>query len=386
MRRQLTRPQLTIRLRLTLLFGGLFIASSILLMALTYGLLGQALSPLDPPDVGDLLNSSDDHEHERDDSIEDQLFEARNEERASALSAVLTQSLIALGFTSAGAMVLGWAMAGRVLRPIRHITAHARLASENTLGERIGLRGPPDEIQELGETIDAMLARLESAFAAQRAFAAQASHELRTPLAVMRAESEVALAAPDVTPREQDLAAAILQAADQSERLVAGLLALSRSESTLRDNAKVDLAELAGDVVGEQVSTANAYGVSLDLSLEAAIVLGDRMLLERLIGNLVENAIRYNLVGGWVQVSVFSRDSHAVLQVANSGPVLRPEAVSALFEPFQRGKHPASRRIGGFGLGLAIVRSVAYGHGGAVDATPRPDGGLVVTVQLPAAM
>lgn len=386
MRRQLTRPQPTIRLRLTLLFGGLFIASSILLMALTYGLLGQALSPLDPPDVGDLLNSPDDHEHERDDSIEDQLFEARNEERAGALSALLTRSLIALGFTSVGAMVLGWVMAGRVLRPIRHITAHARHASENTLGERIGLRGPPDEIQELGETIDAMLARLESAFAAQRAFAAQASHELRTPLAVMRAESEVALAAPDVTPREQDLAAAILQATDQSERLVAGLLALSRSESTLRDNAKVDLAELAGDVVGEQVSTANAYGVSLDLSLEAAIVLGDRMLLERLIGNLVENAIRYNLVGGWVQVNVFPRDSHAVLQVANSGPVLRPEAVSALFEPFQRGKHPASRRIGGFGLGLTIVRSVADTHGGAVDATPRPDGGLVVTVQLPAAM
>jgi len=236
----------TVRLRLTLLYGGLFIASSALLLALTYGLLGRSLQPLDAPDPDDVSFESGDQEGEHEGSFEEQLFEARNEERAEALSAVLTQSLVALFFTSAGAIVLGWVVAGRVLRPIRHITAHARRASEATLGERIGLRGPPDELKELGDTIDAMLSRLEAAFAAQRWFAAQASHELRTPLAVMRAEADVAVAAADATERERQLGEAVRTAVDRSERLVDGLLALSRSESTLLGNARIDLAELVG--------------------------------------------------------------------------------------------------------------------------------------------
>lgn len=378
-------PRPTVRLRLTLLFGGLFIAASILLLALTYGLLGQTLSPLDPPDQDDTEFESGDQEGEFEGSFEEQLFEARNEERAGALSAVLTQSLLALVFTSVGAMVLGWVVAGRVLRPIRQMTAHARRASEATLGERIGLRGPPDELKELGDTIDAMLGRLEAAFVAQRWFAAQASHELRTPLTLMRAEADVAMAAPDATERERRLGAAVGAAVDRSERLVDGLLALSRSESTLRDHAPIDLAELAGDVVGEQTRAADAAGVTLDLRLAAAPVLGDRMLLERLIGNLVENAIRHNQRGGWARISVSTDAGDAVLQVANGGPVLDAAAVAALFEPFQRGRRDRPDRPRGFGLGLAIVRSVATAHDGQVEAAAPAAGGLVVTVRLPAA-
>jgi signal transduction histidine kinase len=377
-------PHPTIRLRLTLLYGGLFIAASALLLALTYGLLGQALQPLDRSDPDDVVVVSGDQEGEHEGSFEDQLFEARNEERARALSAVLTQSLVALVVTSVGAIGLGWVVAGRVLQPIRQITSHARQATEATLGERIGLQGPPDELQELGDTIDGMLGRLEAAFAAQRRFAAQASHELRTPLAVMRAEADVALTAVDATERERRLGAAIRTAVDRSERLVDGLLALSRSESTLRESARLDLAELVGDVVGDQVRAADAAGLALDLALGTATVMGDRMLLERLVGNLVENAIRYTPRGGWVRVSVGTEVGSVVLRVANSGPVLRPQVVTELFEPFQRGQGDRPGRTRGFGLGLAIVRSVATAHEGEVAASSLPDGGLVVTVRLPA--
>ena len=314
----------TIRLRLTLLFGGLFIAASALLLALTYGLLGRDLQPLDRPDPEDAKIFSAEQEGDFQGSFEEQLFEARNEERAEALSALLTQSLVALLATAAGAILLGWVVAGRVLGPIRQITAHARHASEATLSERIGLRGPPDELKELADTIDGMLERLQEAFTAQRWFAAQASHELRTPLAVIRAEADVALASPDVSARERRLAETVRTAADRSERLVDGLLALARSESTLRDSVCLDLADLVGDVVGAQVRAAEAAGITLDLALESASIVGDRMLLERLAGNLVENAIRHNHRGGWVRVSVVNESDAVVLRVVNGGPVLNP--------------------------------------------------------------
>jgi len=370
----------TIRLRLTLLYGGLFLGASVLLLALTYGLLSRALAPPSPPDADNVEERSGDQG-----SVLEQLFEARSDEREAALSEVLTQSLVALLLTSGGAMALGWVVAGRVLRPVRQITAHARHASEATLGERIGLRGPPDELKELADTIDAMLGRLEDAFAAQRRFAAEASHELRTPLAIIRAEADVVLAAPDATARERRLGEAVRTAADRSERLVDGLLALARSESTLRDDVRIDLAEVVGDGVGEQTRAADAAGITIDLALAAAPVMGDRMLLERLVGNLVENAIRHNRRGGWVRVAVGTEARQAVLRVANGGTVLAPDAVAALFEPFRRGRGDRRDRASGFGLGLAIVRSVATVHGGAVEATAPAEGGLVVSVRLPVA-
>jgi signal transduction histidine kinase len=295
---------------------------------------------------------------------------------------VQVQAAIALLVTSSGALLLGWVVAGRVLSPVREITLHARHASEETLDERINLQGPPDELKELADTIDSMLDRLQAAFDSQRRFSAEASHELRTPLAIIRAEVDVALAAPNVTERERQLGTSIRTAADRAERLIDGLLALARSDSTLRDRDRVDLAELVGNVVGEQARAADAAGVELDLALDAAEVDGDRALLWRLIGNLVENAIRYNRRGGTVQVSIGTSGDSALLTVANSGPVIPPEQVEELFQPFQRG-NGARRARGSVGLGLAIVRSVAAAHDGEVAAAANPNGGLTVTVRIP---
>jgi signal transduction histidine kinase len=375
---RLIRP--TIRLRLTLTYGVLFLLAGAFLLALTYVLLNRALRQPDAPRRGD---------HQPESAIERQYTPAqidalRREERQSALRQVRIQAWIALVVTSAGALLLGWLIAGQTLAPIREITAHAQHASEETLNERIDLRGPPDELKELADTFDSMLDRLQAAFESQRRFAAQASHELRTPLAIIRAESDVTLAAPDVTEREEAFATSIRDAADRSERLVDGLLALARSESTLRDSRRVDLAELAGDVVGEQTDAADAAGVELDLDLGEGVVNGDRALLWRLIGNLVENAIRYNRPGGWARIRVGTEGANVMLKVENSGPIIAPDIVDSLFEPFQRGATGSRSRASGHGLGLTIVRSVAAAHGGEVTALALPEGGLSVTVTMPA--
>jgi len=317
--------------------------------------------------------------------VEQQVESARQEERDAALRQVVIQGEIALIVASAVALILGWLAAGRVLRPVRAITAHARHASEATLGERIGLRGPPDELKELADTIDAMLARLEAAFAAQRRFSAEASHELRTPLAIIRAEADVALGDPDATEGERRLAGSIRDAVDRSERLVDGLFALARSESTLRDDARVDLAELVGDVVREQTRAASTAGVELDLDLGAATVAGDRTLLWRMVGNLVENAIGYNRPGGWVRVAAATEGDQAVVRVENSERTVDPAVVAELFEPFRRGARDRRGQPSGHGLGLAIVRSVAAVHGGSVTAEARAEGGLTVIARFPSA-
>ncbi len=395
----------TVRLRLTLLYGALFIAASVVLIALTYGLVNRALSEREPPpggrggpqgtgngaEFGGANTGPGPNQEQGQDfdnrTVDERVDDARQEERDAALRQVLAQGSIALVVTGAGALFLGWLVAGRTLRPVQRITAHARRASQSTLSDRIDLRGPPDELRELADTFDAMLDRLQAAFEAQRRFSAQASHELRTPLAIMRAEADVALAAPDVSERERLLAEAIRTATDRSERLVDGLLALARSESTLRDDTRVDLAELVGDVVGEQARAADLAGVDLDLDLGEAdvTVSGDRALLWRLAGNLVENAIRHNHRDGWARVMVGREHDRAVLRVENSGPRVPAEMVEALFEPFRRGVGSGRDRPAGFGLGLAIARTVTVAHGGDVMAEAPTAGGLVVTVRLPAA-
>lgn len=395
--KRLFRP--TVRLRLTLTYGALFLISGALLLGLLYALLSRALDPGPPPDRGHQAEQQQQNgsgpppgqNDEANESLvdnrtaEEQVEDARREERQSALREVQIQAGIALVATSAVALLLGWVVAGRVMRPVRDITLHARHASEETLDERINLQGPEDELKELADTIDGMLERLQSAFTSQRRFSAEASHELRTPLAIIRAEVDVALAAPDVTERERELGATIRAAADRSERLIDGLLMMARSESTLRDRDRVDLAGLVGDVVGEQARGADTAGVELDLELDTAIVDGDRALLWRLIGNLVENAIRYNERGGWVKVSIAPVDGQAVLTVANSGQIVDASAIDRLFEPFQRGTIPRRTRMSGVGLGLTIVRSVAAAHDGAVEATANPEGGLTVIVRIPLA-
>ncbi|MGC4192783.1 MAG: HAMP domain-containing sensor histidine kinase [Thermomicrobiales bacterium] len=386
----------TVRLRLTLMYAALFFVGGAILLGLTYILLSRALAP--PPPVasgpnGDgsgFARSSDQTSGNDATSLEERIRETRREERESALRQVQVQAAIALTATSVGALVLGWIVSGRVLRPIRDITQHAREANEATLDKRIDLRGPPDELKELADTFDAMLGRLQSAFASQRRFAATVSHELRTPLAIIGAEADLTLAAPDVTPRETEMATAVRQATNRTERLVDGLLTLSRSESTMRDDTRIDLADLAGDVMGELIDRADDLGIAVDLELESAFVRGDAVLLERMIGNLVENAIRYNQQGGggWIRLRAGMDGPFATIWIENSGMGTPITDVDSLFEPFQRGAAGSKggpRKPGGFGLGLAIVRSVVDTHNGTITAEGRADGGLRLRIHLPSA-
>lgn len=269
------------------------------------------------------------------------------------------------------AVVVGWWTAGRVLRPVHEMTARARRLSERNLHERLGVRGPDDELKELGDTIDALLGRLEAAFDSQRRFIANASHELRTPLATQRTAIQVGL--DDSVPAS--VKQVLLDSNRRSERLIDGLLLLARSERGLEEREPVRL----GDVVAEECE---AYGVEVveDVSGRGGMVLGSRVLLAQLARNLVANAVAYNLPdgAGWVRVTV----EGGALTVANTGPVVAEADIPGLFEPFRRGE--GRDRMGpGAGLGLSIVRSIAVAHGGTVTAVGRDGGGLVVTVRLP---
>ncbi|HZX39896.1 MAG TPA: ATP-binding protein [Streptomyces sp.] len=287
---------------------------------------------------------------------------------------MLIWSSFALLGTALCAVVVGWWTAGRVLRPVHAMTAKARRLSERTLHERIGASGPDDELKELGDTLDALLARLEKAFDSQRRFIANASHELRTPLATQRTAIQVGL---DESASAEELArtkTVLLDNNRRSERLIEGLLVLARSERGLSEREDVDL----GEVVAEEAAR---YEVKASVgcgSGGAWVVRGNRLLLAQLVGNLVANAVAYNVPGGTVDAVC----ADGVLTVRNTGPVVAAEDVPALFEPFRRGE--GRDRMGpGAGLGLSIVRSIADAHGGTVTAEPGPEGGLAVTVSLP---
>lgn len=314
----------------------------------------------------------------------------QGEIRRDALDRLLLGTTLALLGLGLLAMVGGWLMAGRVLSPVQRLTGAARRISESNLHERIALGGPPDELKELADTLDEMISRLERAFHNQRRFAADVSHELRTPISIIRAEADVALNDTGASQRERELAGRVRDAAIRCERLIESLLALARGDSPLQEHDRIDLAELAGDVVGARTGAADRAGVSLDLDLHTAAVDGDRWLLERLVANLVDNGIRHNTVGGWLQVSVQRHNGTSTLEVANTGVVLSDAATERLTEPFRRGELSTGERAqgeapSGFGLGLAIVQAVTQAHGGDVALQAREGGGLTVTVALPAA-
>ncbi len=288
---------------------------------------------------------------------------------------LLMWSAAALLVMTACAVGVGWWTAGRVLRPVHAMTAKARRLSEHNLHERIASSGPDDELKELGDTLDALLARLERAFDSQRRFIANASHELRTPLATQRAAIQIGL--DDPTP--EDLVRTrqtLLDNNRRSERLIEGLLVLARSERGLAEGEReaVDLAR----VVAEE--TARHPGVEAATGL--CTVRGNRLLLAQLVANLLANAVTYNVPGGTVDVSLVTVRGAALLKVRNTGPVVDAADIPGLFEPFRRGE--GRDRMGrGSGLGLSIVRSIAMAHGGTVTAVPGPEGGLAVTVRLP---
>jgi len=393
-------PRPTVRIRLTLLYGSLFLLAGIFLIAITHLLYRDALdkdniaakqpffAEVELEDAfgehlpgGRRLRDLTTHDGRtifafvadvRDHAVEEAVDDALREQ--------LAQSVFALGFTTIGALLLGWLVAGRVLRPVQRITDTARASSETDLHHRVGLQGPNDELKELADTLDSLLGRLEQAFTSQRAFSANVSHELRTPLAILRAEAEIKLADTEATEAERDFARRVLDSTEQGERIVDGLLALARSQSGLLSRVAVDFAELTGDVVGDLATSAGDLDLTLELGEAAAW--GDRALLERLVANLVENAIRHNVPGGWVRVEVLAEEGEAVLRVSNSGPRLTPEEVEGLFQPFVQ-RTAVGAGGGGIGLGLSIVDAIVQSHGGTVSANARRDGGLDVEVRLP---
>jgi signal transduction histidine kinase len=299
----------------------------------------------------------------------------------STLHHLLVLYVISLVVITAVAVITGWLLAGRALAPLREITATARRVSGENLGERIALHGPDDELKELADTFDGMLARLDGAFASQRHFVANASHELRTPLAIMRTEVDVALADPGASVGElRAMGEAIRETVDRCERLIASLLLLARSEATTGHEEPVDIAALAGDVITDLRARAQEVQVRLRSSLEPAWVDGDLGLLERLLANLLDNALHYNEPGGAVAVTTRVVGATVRLVVANGGPRLDPAEVAGLTEPFRR----LDRSVTGFGLGLSIVRSIAAAHHGTATLGARSAGGLEVMIELPA--
>ncbi|MGQ0718605.1 MAG: sensor histidine kinase [Pseudonocardiales bacterium] len=365
-----------LRARLTLLATGLSAAVSALLLWLGWLLVGGVVAAV--PDLPPGSTVRVDGVAVAGDRLGVALQEAARQRVLQAGSVAFLLAVTATG-------LLAWVITGQVLRPLHEVTATARRLSAESLDERLRLPGPRDEVAELADTFDAMLDRLQAAFEAQRRFVANASHELRTPLAVLRTEVEVTLADPAADEAElRRMATVIRDATLRAEQLVDGLLVLARTEgSTLRAREPADLATLAAAALRIVAPEAGGRGLQVTTRMAPALTVGDPPLLERVVGNLVENAVRHNVSGGWVEVCTDGAGRRATLQVSSSGEVVAPGEVTALFEPFHRGG-VARTSHDGAGLGLSIVHAVVAAHGGTVHAEPVPGGGLTVTVHLPA--
>jgi signal transduction histidine kinase len=445
------RPRRTIRLRLTLLYGLLFLVAGAALLAITYGLVandgvpetsgsvfvargfstgklppvpqalggtvasasptsslpakgpGVAVQQKSPPgavvqfqtyagQVRETFKRVTAAQANQLREIQAKATSRIKQVKSEQQSTLLTRSGIALGIMALASIGLGWVMAGRALRPVRTMSSRARGISERNLHERLALEGPDDELKELGDTFDGLLARLESAFESQRRFVANASHELRTPITLERALVEVALADPHATlDSMRDTCRRVLAASEQQERLIEALLTLARSQRGLERREPVDLR----DVTAEVVRAVPADGLSVDTELDNACTTGDEAMLERLVANLIENAVRYNEPGGWVNARTGLRDGRPTLEVENAGPIVAADEVESLVKPFVRAGedgHAASGGNGserevkpGLGLGLSIVQAIAEAHDAELTTTARPEGGLRVSVAFRAA-
>ena len=370
----------SLRWRLTALYGGLFVLAGVTLTAITYVLVAGRLprngSLLDIPlpSIPDLRRGPQ--------GVIQAIEDARAHDRSEALRQLITQSAIALGIVAVVAVLLGWLVAGRALRPIREITATARRLSTHNLDERINLAGPPGELKELADTFDAMLTRLSAAFEAQRRFAANVSHELRTPLTVQRAAIDVALADPSIESL-QTMALRLRAANERQEHVIASLLTLARSQAGIERHESVDLATTVASAIDGAAGEIAERGIRVDRQLHLALLSGDPALLERLVANLVHNAVRHNEPGGWVGLDTGSDGRTVMLRVSNTGPVVPAERVGQLFEPFRRNAPDRTGAPAGYGLGLSIVSAITAAHGGSCTAQARPGGGLDVAIGLP---
>lgn len=385
--------RLTLRARLTLIYGGLFLVAGLVLLAVTYVLVDQRTAQpfgVALHDVKPIVQGVDGKlTGDQAEQLRLIVRKVQGDARNQTLDSLLTQGGIALGLVSVVAIAFGWLVAGRALQPLHQITGTARrIAGADVAGrglhERISLSGPADEVRELADTFDEMLERLDRSFDGQRRFVANASHELRTPLALNRSLIELSVTRPDASEDVRRLGESLLAVNERHERLIDGLLTLADSEKELTARSRLDLADVADHVLDQTIGADGGPTVTRELS--PALVVGDPVLLERLTTNLVENALRHNVqTGGWVHVRTGVWDGRATLTVSNTGPTVPSYDVEAIFEPFRR---LSGERLGGgrgFGLGLSIVRAVTRAHGGTVIAHPREGGGLVVTVRLPEA-
>jgi signal transduction histidine kinase len=445
-------PRRTARLRLTALYGGLFLISGAALVAVTYLLFERATAFIKPalpqvPHTPSLQNlqslplpkafaavtndqsqvvhienllgqpagvgpfSSTNHPTDisgpvaslesRLEQDQHQLAQATNHlaqavhqlaqagsiqaaQRATDSHQLLVNSAIALGIVAVLAVLAGWLVAGRMLRPIRTITRTARQISSTSLHERLALDGPPDELKELGDTLDGLFARLEGAFDAQRHFVANASHELRTPLTAERNLLQVALDDPDTSNAEwRATAEEVLASNHEQAHLIDALLTLASSEGGLNEREPVDLAPLVEETLAGLQSGISRLDIHVDETTGPAPLDGDSLLVERLVANLLTNAVRHNIVGGNIKVTTGATGDQAFLSVTNTGPVIPAAEVGRLFQPFQRLDPRRAVYEDGHGLGLSIVRAIAFAHGASITADPLPDGGLAVRVSFP---
>ena len=398
----------TIRLQLTLWYGSLFLLAGALLLALNFALVARNF----PTGEGDVRTAVMDRlglprdefapgtalefrpagaaraaSAERGVFVTDFIDGIALELRGDTLRQLVVQSTIALFAMAIVSVGLGWWMAGRMLRPLHEIAGTMRGISERRLDARVALEGPPDELKELADQFDAMLDRLQVAFAAQREFVANASHELRTPLAIIRTELDVTLAAAEAGTGTADelrhMGEVVRRAIARTEDLIDRLLVLARAGEPLARSEPIDLAQAAEHALEAHRARIEERGIEARLDLQPARFTGDPVLIDSLVSNLVDNAVRYNEDGGRLVVATAEHDGRAVLRVENEGADVQAEDVGRLFERFSRGERSRSRETGGYGLGLPIVQAIAGAHHGSVEARPRDGGGLVVEVRLP---
>ncbi len=419
-RSRLRHPQTTVRWRLTLLYGGLFLVSGMGLLAITYTLVehdpltnsapsfiraagvtprqaftlyggsrsranlhrplpnppGKLKPPQVPPAVQRLLKSVTGRRA---------IVTVGSQQRLSDLHQLIVESSIALAIMALISTGLGWLVAGRALRPLRTMTAATQQISEANLNRRLALEGPRDELRELADTIDGLLERLEGAFDAQRRFVANASHELRTPLTAARALLEMVLTDPKATVSTfRTTCGQVLEESEQQEQLIDALLALAQGQRGVDCRERVDLAAIVGETLRTQEPEARARDVKLAATLEPAVLSGDRRLIGRLASNLVENAIRHNIPEGRVRVWVENDRGQATLAVANTGTLISAGEIDRLLQPFQRLTQERTGQGDGFGLGLSIVAAIVDAHDATLDVRPGASGGLRVEVRFPA--
>ena len=388
----------SVRLRLTLLFGGLFLAAGAALLGITYGLVNHATSGVmiarqiagsgTPADsAGPAVLPAP--------QMQTQALQYAGAARNAENDALLLYSGIALGIMAVVSVALGWFAAGHALRPLRRITAGARRIAATNLHERLALQGADDDLRELADTIDGLFARLDMSFDAQRQFVANASHELRTPLARSRTLLEVALRNPEVSAESLRTACErVLAAGAEQERLIEALLMLARGQRGIARHEPLDLAAITRDVLAARGTEVAARGLGMEVTLAPALMAGDLALSERAVANLIDNALRHNVADGTVWVTVDTREDQAVLRVANTGPVIPPGQVGSLLLPFRRagsaGRAPRTRAPrpcrgpdDGLGQGLSIVQAIAVAHGAALGIAARPDGGLAAELSFP---